>query len=41
MEIQSGDRFTDEEGEWLILSRDIRSTTWGHERWPLVEPGLQ
>ena len=21
----------------LLLIRDIRSTHWGHERWPLVE----
>jgi hypothetical protein len=25
----------------LLLIRDIRSTTWGHERWPLVKPLLR
>jgi hypothetical protein len=25
----------------LLLIRDIRSTTWGHERWPHVKPLLR
>jgi hypothetical protein len=25
----------------LLLIRDIRSTTWGHERWPQVKPLLR